>query len=66
MKNNSYFNNLNQSALFTNYFLVSVIHKYRALNSLSTETYETILYKYYVKNSYSLPNRKRIYTVNTK
>ena len=44
---------------YCNFFLVSAIHKYGALNGLSTETYET-LYKYYVKNPYCLSNRKNV------
>ena len=46
-------------ASYCNFFLVFAIHKYSALNSLSTETYET-LHKYYVKNPYRSSNRKDV------
>ncbi|GBB97633.1 hypothetical protein RclHR1_03020011 [Rhizophagus clarus] len=41
------------------YHAVAAIRKYRALNSLLTETYET-LHKYYVKNPYHSSNRKEV------
>ena len=44
---------------YCNFFLVPTIRKYRALNGLSTETYET-LHKYYVKNPYRSSNRKNV------
>ncbi|GBC01530.1 hypothetical protein RclHR1_42140001 [Rhizophagus clarus] len=41
------------------YHAVTAIRKYGALNSLSTETYETH-YKYHVKNPYRSSNRKEV------
>jgi len=39
------------------YHMVSAIQKYGSINSMTTETYET-LHKYYVKNPYRMSNKK--------